>query len=101
MVWQPFVAASVWHEFASDARLNFTSAANLPIFDLTASRIGTYGQYAFGLSGQVRNTGWLGYARFDYRNGENVEGWGVNAGLRYQFGGGAPAAMPIKGPTKG
>jgi outer membrane autotransporter protein len=100
MVWLPFVTASVWHEFADNARLNFTTAANVPIFDLSASRIGTYGQYGVGVAGQVRNTGWLGYARFDYRNGENVEGWGLNAGLRYQFGGGAPAAMPVKAPTK-
>ena len=33
----------------------------------------------------IINTGWLGYARVDYRTGEDIEGWSVNAGLRYQF----------------
>ena len=28
------------------------------------------------------------YARADYRIGENLEGWSVNAGLRYQFAAG-------------
>lgn len=95
-VFQPFVSVSVWHEFAKDAQLRFNNAAQTPIFDLTAGRIGTYGQYGVGLSGQVRNTGWLGYARFDYRSGENVEGWGLNAGIRYQFGTAPPPAMPVK-----
>ena len=31
------------------------------------------------------NSGWLSYVRGDYRIGENIEGWGINAGLRYQF----------------
>ena len=31
------------------------------------------------------NSGWLSYVRGDYRIGENIEGWGMNAGLRYQF----------------
>src|SRR6266852_7735368 len=38
-----------------------------------------------GVSASVPGTGWLGYARVDYRNGENIEALSVNGGLRYQF----------------
>jgi len=27
----------------------------------------------------------LGYTRFDYRIGENIHGWSISVGLRYQF----------------
>src|SRR5262249_30661046 len=47
--------------------------------------IGTYGQFTLGTAAVVGNTGWLGYGRVDYRTGDNIEGWSVNAGLRYQF----------------
>ncbi len=97
VAWQPFVTASVFHEFADD--INSTLQFNLSnrffgggggppvLFDsnLTSSRIDTYGQFALGIAGQIVNTGWLGYARVDYRIGEDIEGWNVNAGLRYQF----------------
>jgi opacity protein-like surface antigen len=52
---------------------------------MSSSRIETYGQFAVGVAGQIINTGWLGYARVDYRVGPDIEGWSVNAGLRYQF----------------
>jgi len=43
------------------------------------------------------NTGWLGFARVDYRDGNNINGWTGNAGIRYQF---TPemiaAVMPVK-----
>ena len=48
-------------------------------------RVGTYGQYSLGLAGQIVNTGWLGFVRVDYRNGEHIDGWTGNAGIRYQF----------------
>jgi hypothetical protein len=31
------------------------------------------------------NTPWLGYLRFDYRNGSQIEGINFNGGIRYQF----------------
>jgi len=52
---------------------------------LTSSRVGTYGQFALGVAGQLLGTGWLGYVRGDYRIGDNIEGWSVNGGVRYQF----------------
>src|SRR5262249_43563586 len=40
---------------------------------------------ALGSAAVLGNSGWLGYARADYRIGDHIEGWGVGAGLRYQF----------------
>lgn len=96
VAWQPFATASVFHEFAENIRstVQFNLGVD-PIFggfggtvfnaNLSSSRIETYGQFALGIAGQIVNTGWLGYVRADYRVGEDIEGWSVNAGLRYQF----------------
>ncbi len=88
---QPFFTASIFHEFAGDVHTRI-SANNFGGFvgpaitaDVSTSRVGTYGQFAVGSAAAIANTGWLGYARFDYRVGENIDGWSVNAGLRYQF----------------
>ena len=99
VVWQPYFTASVFHEFAGNVTTTLTQNPNFqgPPFGLgltnfalepttvTTSRVGTYGQFALGTAAAILNTGWLGYARVDYRAGENIEGWGVSAGLRYQF----------------
>jgi opacity protein-like surface antigen len=97
---QPFAAVSVWHEFANDTIASFVSCngcafrgdtfppIHVPVTEsgsLTNSRIGTYGQYALGISGSLIGTGWLGYARVDLKEGSQIEGVNVNAGLRYQF----------------
>jgi opacity protein-like surface antigen len=114
MIWQPFGSVSVFHEFAGNVT---STAASLPngafafLGPFTApitltgtnstTRVGTYGQYSLGLAAQVANTGWLGFVRVDYRNGNNIEGWTGNAGVRYQF---TPemiaAVMPTKAPVK-
>jgi len=95
VIWQPFVTGSVIHEFAGNVVSNITTFSNMykdpygipiPLNDTTTtSRVGTYGQYSVGLAAQFVNTGLVGYVRGDYRNGENIEGWGANAGLRYSF----------------
>jgi opacity protein-like surface antigen len=63
----------------------------------STSRVGTYGQYSLGIAGQIVNTGWLGFARIDYRDGNNINGYTGNVGIRYQF---TPemiaAVMPVK-----
>jgi opacity protein-like surface antigen len=109
MIWQPFASASVFHEFAGDVSttntsLNASILGQVPL-SLTGTnnttRVGTYGQYSLGLAGQVANTGWLGFVRVDYRNGNNIEGWTGNAGIRYQFTPETIAAiMPTKAPVK-
>lgn len=95
---QPFVTGSIYHEFAGDVTTTFVTApAADPILggslqgSLTTDRIGTYGQVSAGVAGQMLNTGWLGYVRGDYRFGENVEGWTLNTGIRYQF---TPEPLP-------
>lgn len=84
MAWLPFVTASVFHEFAGNVRTD-VDQAGIPLATSTTSRVGTYGHLGLGIAGLVLNTGWLGYARVDYRAGDNVEGISVNAGLRYQL----------------
>jgi opacity protein-like surface antigen len=113
IIWQPFGSASVFHEFAGNVITNATSLTNTA-FQFTVpptaislaqqtstSRVGTYGQYSLGVAGQLVNTGWLGFVRVDYRNGDNINGWTGNAGIRYQF---TPemiaAVMPTKAPVK-
>jgi opacity protein-like surface antigen len=105
-IWQGFGSASVFHEFAGNIISTSTSLPNsvfvgaVPsLFNQTTSttRIGTYGQYSLGVAGQIVNTGWLGFVRVDYRDGDHINGWTGNAGIRYQF---TPemlaAVMPVK-----
>ena len=91
ITWQPFVAATVLHEFAGSVTSTQTisSATDLffdkALFTTETRRIGTYEQIGFGTVVVVGKTGWLGYGRVDVKFGENTEGWGVNFGLRYQL----------------
>jgi hypothetical protein len=52
---------------------------------LTTSRVGTFGQFSLGLASQVLDGGPLSYFRVDYRKGENVEGWALSGGLRWNM----------------
>jgi opacity protein-like surface antigen len=98
VTWQPYFTASVFHEFNGDVTATSLSANNVDTFGApnngingialvtrSTGGVGTYGQFALGSAAVLGNTGWLGYARVDYRIGDNIDGWGVNAGLRYQF----------------
>ena len=98
----PFATASVWHEFAGNTTANATFLPNTGFapgpgaFDISSTRIGTFGQYSLGINAVVPGTGWLGYARVDYRNGQNIEALNVNGGVRYQF---APAPRVVAAPA--
>lgn len=99
MIWQPFATVSVYREFAGAVQSSFTTGVDagglvLPNLsgNISTSRVGTYGQFALGIAGQVVNTGWLGYLRADYRKGDNIDGYSLNGGLRYQF---TPDAAPM------
>jgi opacity protein-like surface antigen len=99
----PFVTAGVFHEFASNATASIAATGSFPtpvgIFqfrgngNLTVNGIGTYGQFGAGSAFQLADTGWLGYARVDYRTGDTIEGISVTAGLRYQLN---PATASFK-----
>jgi outer membrane autotransporter protein len=80
---QPFLTGSVWREFEGDTTTTFQAqGGNVPI---TVSRIGTFEQVGLGVAAQVLNTGLLGFVRGDYRFGPNINGYALNAGMRYQF----------------
>ncbi|HEY1981060.1 MAG TPA: autotransporter outer membrane beta-barrel domain-containing protein, partial [Xanthobacteraceae bacterium] len=103
VIWQPFGAFSVWHEFGPNITSTFTSAPGFVITGLTpigplppngsaavtstssTSTFGTYEQYSVGLAAVVANTGWSEFLRVDYRDGPNLQGWSGSGGLRYQF----------------
>jgi opacity protein-like surface antigen len=109
LVLQPFAAASVWHDFSGNITAHYSSCPNcfftltLPSTlsaTMTTNNIGTFGQYSLGISGQLVNTGWLGFARLDYREGPNMNGISGTGGIRYQFTPGAVApAYPVKAPV--
>jgi opacity protein-like surface antigen len=92
VTWQPYFTASVFHEYAGDVMAKSVVSGtgnpfidNLSLSSSSTGGVGTYGQFAIGTAALLGNTGWLGYARGDYRIGDHIEGWSVNAGLRYQF----------------
>jgi opacity protein-like surface antigen len=91
VAWQPYFTASVYNEFAGNVHATSVVANTGNVFieglrlNTSTERVGTYGQFALGTAAAIINTGWLGYARVDYRVGEDIDGWSVNAGLRYQF----------------
>jgi opacity protein-like surface antigen len=108
VVLQPFVAASVWHEFAGAVTGTYTSCANcLFIFgnpatvtgQMNTTGVGTFGQYSVGVSGQLVNTGWLGFVRVDYRDGDHLQSLSGTGGIRYQFTPDVRPAMPVKAPA--
>jgi opacity protein-like surface antigen len=111
VVWQPFASASVFHDFRGGVTSNLTSNfsalgaafAALPALSstVTTSGVGTYGQFGLGVAAQLVNTSWIGYLRGDYRSGDNIEGWSVNGGLRYQLVPDPTAGSPLttKAPT--
>jgi opacity protein-like surface antigen len=107
LVLQPFVAASVWHDFSGDITSHYSTCPNcfftngvpnVLTSDSRTNNIGTFGQYSLGISGQVANTGWLGFARVDYREGPNMNGLSGTGGIRYQFTPGQAPAYPVKAP---
>lgn len=101
-VWSPFAAASVWHEFGDAPTANYRScctvvgpAAAVITDAYTGTTVGTYGQYSLGIAGQLVNTGWVAFARVDYRKGQNIDGWDGTGGLRYHFT--PDVAIPVIG----
>jgi opacity protein-like surface antigen len=119
IVYEPFAAVSVWHDFASNIAANYGSCPNclsiggvvqrgqplvvVPVSltaNLSTNNIGTFGQYSLGVSGHIKNTGWLGFMRVDYREGPNMQGLSGTGGIRYRF---TPAeiasVMPVKAKT--
>ena len=92
IVANPFVTASVFHDFEGDVTAAIAATGTVPGVigfqgggNFTAGGIGTYGQFGIGSVFQFADSGWVGFARADYRTGENIQGVIGSAGLRYQF----------------
>ncbi|MCK0195944.1 hypothetical protein MWN34_03365 [Ancylobacter sp. 6x-1] len=85
LILQPSVQASVWHEFSGDANAFYQPEVSSVGADISTSRVGTFGQVGLALSGQLVGTGFLGFVRGDYRFGENINGYSLTGGLRYQW----------------
>jgi opacity protein-like surface antigen len=117
VVYQPFLTASVYHEFMGDVTstihldVNNVRAANPAAicvgvecaFDVTqvTTRVRTFGQVGLGLTATVPSTGWLGFVRTDYRAGSDINGVTFSGGLRYQYDPGkvaAPKGLITKAP---
>ncbi|HWX82875.1 MAG TPA: autotransporter outer membrane beta-barrel domain-containing protein [Xanthobacteraceae bacterium] len=112
LVWQPFGAVSVWHEFGRDPSGSYATTPGCCIITGTVpgtttgpftglatarmSTVGTFGQYSLGTSVALAGTGWLGFVRVDYRDGPNLEGLSGTGGIRYQFTPDAPKAGIFK-----
>jgi len=61
---------------------NAGPAIDIPI---STTRVGTFGQLGLGVSGQLLQTGFVGFVRGDVRFGENINGLAVVGGARYTF----------------
>jgi opacity protein-like surface antigen len=97
---QPFVTAAVWNEFEGPTTTTFVNGTPSLAGTVSTTRVGTYGQYSAGAAAQILDTGWLGYLRVDYREGEFINGVGLNGGLRYQFNPTEEvASLPAKAPV--
>jgi len=88
-IFQPFFVASIYHEFADPIQSTVFGVHNLDAdfvtTQLSTGRIGTYGQFGLGVTGQIADSGLTGFVRGDYRTGSRFEGWSVTGGGRYDF----------------
>ncbi|QXX75159.1 autotransporter domain-containing protein [Methylovirgula sp. HY1] len=95
MILQPFGTASFFREFEGEGNVTFGNTpvtlngtflpANAVRGSLTTTGIGNYGEFGVGITGQIKNTGWLSFVSADYRTGDYIQGWNLNAGIRYLF----------------
>ncbi len=80
---QPFVTANLWDELAGPNVATYQLASSSAL--IQTSRIGTFGQFGLGTSGQLIGSNVLGYIRADVRTGANINGWDLTGGVKYQF----------------
>jgi outer membrane autotransporter protein len=85
LVAQPFISASVLHEFENQLGAQFFEPVGNVLIPITTSQVGTFGQYGVGIAASVPGTGTLGFVRFDGRVGENIRGWSLTGGARVSF----------------
>jgi fibronectin-binding autotransporter adhesin len=83
-VLQPYLTASVWHEFAGTIPEQFTQAGLTPAL-VQVSQVANFGQFGLGVTGNILNTGLAGYVRVTFNGGADIHGTAVSTGLRCQF----------------
>ena len=69
---------------------------------ISTTNVGTFGQFSAGVSAQLTQTGWLRFARLDYRDGDKLQSLSGTAGIRYQFTPDMVVAshgLPVKAPV--
>ena len=52
---------------------------------IQTSRVGAFGQFGLGMSGQLIGSNLLGYIRADVRTGTDIYGWDLTCSVKYQF----------------
>ena len=85
LVAQPFIIASVLHEFENQLGEQYFEPVGNVVIPITTSQVGTFWQYGAGIAASVPGTGVLGFVRFDGRAGENIQGWSLTGGARVSF----------------
>src|SRR6202040_3397935 len=92
LILQPFATVSGFREFQGNN--SATLSSNFGAIGITglqlggqlsSTNIGNYGQFGLGVVAILPNTGWLAYVRGDYRTGDHIDGFTMNAGLYYQL----------------
>jgi outer membrane autotransporter protein len=100
----PFAIGTVFHEFANDVTSvsrggGPTTTPCIPplcptpgintffnqLLNTSTSRVGTFGQVGLGTAAAFADPRWSAFARADYRFGENVDGYSLNGGVRFQW----------------
>ncbi len=86
----PFIQALAWREFGDPTTARTTllaqPALNPPqVFASQTERVGTFGQVGGGLQLRLLDSPWSGFVRGDYRFGDKIDGFALNAGVRGNF----------------
>ncbi len=55
------------------------------MFASQTERVGTFGQVGGGLQLRLLDSPWSGFVRGDYRFGDKIDGFALNAGVRGNF----------------
>ena len=81
---QPFGTLSVWRELGGELSSTFAQAGG--VADAIAlDRVGTFYQAGIGVTAQLLDTGFVGFARGDVRWGDRLDGMSIIGGVRYTF----------------
>jgi hypothetical protein len=86
----PFIQALAWREFGDPTTARTTLLTTPPlnppqVFASQTERVGTFGQVGGGMQLRLLDSPWSGFVRGDYRFGDKIDGFALNAGVRGNF----------------